>query len=411
MQMGRGVRAAIALLLGVAGPAAGRAVAQVHLELRARASSVSAGRLVDVDLYAAAAENTDFLALDVLLTWDSDLLALEKEVVPSMQFVFGFQFGLLPDDTADGLNNSLTDGDALFQAVSFSPATAGPDGLLIATFQFLALRDVFLTDIEIAPMLGEKSETAVLQQMNVNVTGTLSGTSVEVLSEAYIGAPELTIPQGRIAELPVWGEIEEKLAYGLTLVVELVPTESSVGTVEFTAAADIVQLGDPWEGEPVTGGFTAFDTGETSSPMINGVTADNGSFLPMTLTYTGPLVGFPLIADADALGTWQIKLVCKQCGLETVPSQWDSSPVSLPTGLVHARLHVVAPGDGDRTGRIDVRDAAQFQACYTGDVGPVVPPAYAVAGSRPCAVYDFDDDGDVDAGDWGRFYAEFAGSP
>jgi len=52
-------------------------------------------------------------------------------------------------------------------------------------------------------------------------------------------------------------------------------------------------------------------------------------------------------------------------------------------------------GDFDQTGGSDLRDAAEFQACFTGDGGGPV--------TAGCACGDFDGDGDVDLRDYGRF--------
>lgn len=407
--MGRGVRTAIAALVGVVGVLCGRAPAQVNLELRVVQSPISAGRIAEIGLYAVAEEPTAFIAVDVLLSWNEAFLVLEKEVLVSMQHSWGAVFGFPDDSMADGLNNSLSDGNALFQAASFPPAAmANSTGLLIGTLQFRALQDVSATDIGIAEAFGDFSATAVYQIGGLDVLGTTAGTTVEVYSEATISTVDVTIPPGVSVELPVSGDIDQIAALGVTLAVELVPGETSVGTVAFTGADDIVELGDPW---PALGQFTTYDVDATGSALINGIVNDNGIFNPALVSFVGSIAAFPLIAEADALGTWQIRLCSGSCGQNGVPSRWDSTPDNVPTALMHGTLNVVAPGDGDGSRWVGLNDAAQFQACFTGNVGPLAEPAYPVFGAGACAVYDFDADGDVDHTDWSEFDAVYGGPP
>lgn len=409
MHMGRGWRTAMTLLCGVTALAPVVAVAEVELRLQPVAPSVPYGRFVDVELYAVSTDGTGFNSMDVVLVWNPDDFVLEG-VTPSLQHSWDFLFGLLPDDSADGLNNALDDGDALFQAASFLPAAATPDGLLVATFQFMARRDVADAPINMADAMGVYSFTGVFQAGGADVTGALTGAAVTISSAAHLWALDVTTPAGRVVAIPVWGQIEAQAAYGLTVGAELVAAAGNVGTVQFTPAPppDIGQLGDPWPGAGVFTGFDS-DSSGTASTAANGAVDDNGTYVPSPVSFSGPLIAFPVTTTPEALGTWHVRLCVGGCGAGGEPSRWDSIPDAVPTGLGHAVFTVVVPGDGDASSSIDAHDAAQLQACFTGDIGPVVPPAYAVAGSGSCAAYDFDNDGDVDVSDWNAFQAVMAG--
>ncbi len=119
-----------------------RAVAAVDLELRPGPQPVPVGSVVDIGLFAVSDDGTDqaLSGLDVLLTWDPMQLEL-SEAVNDGPHVWGFVFGFPPDSLLDGLNDSLLDGDALFQAASFSATAATAEGLLVATLRFIALSD------------------------------------------------------------------------------------------------------------------------------------------------------------------------------------------------------------------------------------------------------------------------------
>jgi len=397
--MEKGVPTAIWLLTGVAALLPARALGQIDLELRPEEPSVPVGLPVNVRLYAVAETNTPFTSLDVVLTWDEEALELIR-VRESDQHDWNFAFGFLPDGGADGLNNSLADGDALFQALSFSDATALPIGLLVATLEFTALKDVAMARINIEAALGQYSETAVWQGGAINITGDLFGVGIPVSSEARLWALDVTVPSARIVDIPVWGEIDEKPTYGVVLQVELIPLDDAVGAVSFTPAppSDIEQIGDPWPG---AGQFTTYDTNVSGSAQLNGSVDDDGTFIPADVHYLGPLTAFPVSIGAGTSGSWKIRMCTGRCAAVDGASKWEAGdPLLVPTGLGHALLRVVSPGDGDASGAIDLRDASQLQACFTGTVGPADPPAYPVAGPRPCAVYDYDNDGDVDTLDW-----------
>lgn len=392
---------AVAATLCVGGMAVSPAFAEVNLVLAPEPQTVPVGAVVDIGLYAVSDDGSDqsFSALDVIFTWDPVLLELIGAIDngPHDWTMSGF----MPDEHLDGLNDSLLDGDAIYTVVSIAPATATRGGLLVTTFTFRALAETHLTHVVIEPERGEYSRTQVFgtDEPNQDVTGTL-GTARVTIAEALLTAADVILPAGRIGEVVVSGEIAGASTYAVTIMMELVPRAGAVGTMTFTPAppVDIRQIEDAWPG---AGSFIAYDTNATPSLLFNGSIDDDGTFIPAPVTFAGALAGFPVIASADARGIWDVMLSNSVGG--------DSSWEGLATAMGHATLTVVKPGDGDGSEKIDVRDFSELQACYTGPVGPIDPPAYALEPALRCVVYDFDDDGDVDAVDYAAFYAEMAG--
>jgi hypothetical protein len=278
----------------------------------------------------------------------------------------------------------------------------------VLTLEFDALATTDATEIAIPASLGPRSPTRVFGTggANEDVTGTLGAIEMGVASEARLSVADLTIPAGRVDALVVSGEIAGEETAGVTIVLELVPRPGAVGSLEFTPAppTDITQAEDPWPG---MGLFVAYDTDENNegSPLLNGSTKDNGTSIPSSLTFSGPLVRFPVRSAEEARGVWDVKPFYFN---EAVPEYFWSSWEGVHTGLLHGTVTVVALGDGDGDEAIGVRDFSDLQVCFTGAVGPVDPPAYAAA-PAPCGVYDFDDDGDVDGEDYLAFNAALSG--
>lgn len=383
-----------------------RATAAVNLELRPEPQTVAVGALVDIGLFAVSDDGTDqfFSAMDVVLTWDPTALEL-VEAIDNGPHNWNFMFGFPPDEQLDGLNDSLLDGDALFQAASFTPAAATTEGLLITTLRFTALSDTTLTQVVIDPALENITPTRVFAPGAVIVTGTLGSASVTIVGEPSLSASDVNMPAGRTANIVVSGEIVDKETFGVTILLELVPRPDATGTVTFTPAefpedVDIFLLGNPWGG---AGTFAPIDTNnEFLLDSQNGATLDNGTLVPEPTTFSGPLMGFPVIAAPDAHGVWDVKLCALTCIGEDA-SLWNASPTPLLTALHEGVLTVVELGDGDGDGAIDLRDFSELQVCFTGAVGPADPPAYPSAPELRCSVYDFDDDGDVDNDDLAAF--------
>jgi hypothetical protein len=324
------------------------------------------------------------------------------EVIDSGPHEWDFLFGFVPDGQLDGLNDSLLDGDGLFQALSYSRVAATADGLLVATFRFSAIADTASASVAVDEGVGLYNPTTVYAWGGPDVTGTLGSASVEVASSATLSASELVVPAGREGELVILGEIDGADTIGVTIAVELVARAASRGVVGFTPAppTDIELLGDPW---PDFGTFSAYDTDLTSSSTLNGSVLDDGVYVPSAVFYSGALVGFPVVTSGDAKGVWDVRLCTGGCTAEDAISTWSSVPTAVSTALYHNVLRVVALGDGDGSEAIDARDFSEFQACFTGDVGVVDPPAYPSGPGQRCGVYDFDNDGDVDVDDFAAF--------
>lgn len=389
--------ALLALWLGTPG-----ASGSVNLVLVPSLDSAPVGRYVDVALYAVSDEGTEFLAMDVVLTWDSEALEM-IEVIDNGPHDWDFLFGFVPDGQLDGLNDSLLDGDALFEALSFTRATATVDGLLVATFRFSTISDTPSAEIAIEEGLDLYNPTKVYAEGGDIITGSLGSTTVEVASVASLSVTELAVPAGRVAELVVSGEIDGAETIGVTVTLELSPGAGSVGDVSFTPAppVDIEIVSDPWS---EAGTFSPFDTDITSSGALNGSVLDNGTYEDLSMVFAEDLVSFPVVVSGEAKGVWDVRLCSGGCTAEDAISMWDTSfPTPIPTALYHNVLRVVALGDGDGSEAIDIRDYSDFQVCFTGNVGPVDPPAYAPSSPQQCRVYDFDDDGDIGFDDYVAF--------
>ncbi len=403
--MKTGLVSIVAITACLSGMVASPTVAAVDLVLKGEPQTIPVGARSRVELYAVSDDGTDieFSAADVGFTWDPAVLTLVNATAGSHPWMMS---GFLPDDQLDGINDSLDDGDARYTVVSISPAVADADGFLVATFEFEAIGTSDGTEVVIEPSLGPYSPTQVFGTGSVgeDVTGTLGTIGYTLASEAVLSVVDLTIPVGREGVVIVSGDIAGAETVGVTILLELMPREDVTGTVEFTPAPppDIVQLGDPW---PDAGSFSVFDTDPlpvgTGSPTRNGIVDSDGSADPLPLAYTGPLAGFPVTASGDAGGIWDVRL--------TLRDGWSSSWEGLMTGMYHGVLKVVDLGNGDGNTSIDVKDFSELQACFTGLVGPIDPPAYSQAPQLRCSVYDFDGDGDIDAEDYSSFGAVMLG--
>ena len=160
-------------------------------------------------------------------------------------------------------------------------------------------------------------------------------TGAHLAAGADLSVADLALPPGESGKLIVSGQIAGDATFGVTILLEIVPRDGSLGSVSFTPATgpgevDIVQVGDPWPG---VGSFTAFDTdptpGGTGSPLFNGSIDDNGTFLPEPLTFTGPLAGFPIIASSDARGVWDVLL-----STSVGDSLWEGVSTTLIGGVI-----------------------------------------------------------------------------
>ena len=379
------------------------ASAAVDLVLAPHTQTVGNGAMVEIGLYAVSdsEEDQSVAAMDVVLVWDPAILELTgfTNNGPYSWLMSGF----LGDSQLDGVNDSLLDGDAIYTALSGfnTPALATPEGLLVTTLQFTAVAESASTTVAVEAALGDFSVTRVFggNGTTMDVTGDLGEATITILGAATLSVFDVSLLAGRASEVLVSGEIVDRLTFGLTIVVGLVPRAGNTGTVSFTEAppSDIIEVGDPW---PFVGTFTPFDTDQSGAVTLNGMVDDNGTFLPASVTFSGPLAAFPVIASEDAQGVWDIVL--------SVPGS-NSSWEGLATTLRAGNLRIVAPGDRNGDGAIDILDFSGLQECFSGPRGPVEPPAYPRAAQLHCGVYDFDGDGDVDGDDYASFRATISG--
>jgi len=152
----------------------------VDLSWQPAAQTVVVGDEVYVDLIATSAGpgSQTISGLDAIVTWDPNhLLFMGHD--NSMAGYGWFLSGFLPDP--DGINDSLTDGTALFTALSQtgSPASVPEgSGLLVSTMKFLAIAPTVSTSVSFTPMMGTFGKTRVLaaSSPNLEVTGDISAT-------------------------------------------------------------------------------------------------------------------------------------------------------------------------------------------------------------------------------------------
>lgn len=377
------------------------ASADVDLVLRSKPQS-NVGTLIEVGLYAVSAEETDFVALDAILSWDPTVLRLLSVDVSVHNW---FLFGFLNDSGLDGLNADCgtetfcktftglpwNDGDALLQALLLgSGIVATKDGVLITTFTFSADSPAVASEISFLPSAGDNSLSRVLQSGAVDVTGSLISAFVDVGPD--LSAVDVHMPAGGMAEVWIIGKIAQQESIGVTILARIEEQQESIGSVTYTLAppVDIAQRGDPWPG---TGTFSALDTNALGlSPTLNGSVDDNGTFQPAVTDYSGPLVSFPITASSDAAGVWDIRLCEEPCGIED-GSFWNST-LGIPTARRHGIVRIVELGDGDDNQTIDLRDRSEFLACFTGGEA-ADPPAYSLAPELRCSVYDLDGNGAI----------------
>lgn len=150
---------------------------------------------------------------------------------------------------------------------------------------------------------------------------------------ASLTASDVSLVAGEQGVVVVSGAVINLNTFGLTILVELVPREGSVGIVQFTPAppVDVHQLDDPWAD---AGMYTAFDTNAAGfSSTLNGYVDDNGTFFcDAQLLYGGRLAGFPIIASGDAIGIWDVRLST---------NFGDSSWECVPTALQHGTITII----------------------------------------------------------------------
>lgn len=174
-----------ATLIAVAVSTAGAAI---NLELRPGDQSVSIGDTVEVGLYVVSDDGANQLtaAMQVILSWNPDHLQLlgnhSDGAVALLTSVF-------PAGDPYGLNEVVPpqDGDGLFIAFAplANPVAATPEGTLITTFEFLAMAPAWGTPVDMPDTGGAPPVSTIVFDgtvPNLDVTGTITGAAVEVLS-------------------------------------------------------------------------------------------------------------------------------------------------------------------------------------------------------------------------------------
>jgi len=123
----------------------------------------------------------------VMFAWDPNVLLLTG-LDNSGAVSLLFSDFPLPDP--HHLNEAIppADGDAFYQALAFlgTPASATPQGALLTTFQFTALRPAARSSIDILVEAGNPpGRTAVFDGTvpNLNVTGRLNGATIQIVPE------------------------------------------------------------------------------------------------------------------------------------------------------------------------------------------------------------------------------------
>jgi hypothetical protein len=158
----------------------------VDLSWDPASSTAGVDEVVELRLVATSdgATGQPFSALDTILDWDPALLELLGFDNTSSGYAW-FVAGFLPDP--DGINGDLSDGAALFTALSQAskPAVATPGvGLVVTTFRFKTLAPTPGTVVRFTPALGQFGLTRVLDyyQPGLVITGDTSATATVTVS-------------------------------------------------------------------------------------------------------------------------------------------------------------------------------------------------------------------------------------
>ncbi len=146
-------------------------------------------RTVSVSLvaYADSDENEYISAMDVVLSWDASVLQFQG-IDNTGSYPYQWLFSGFPADAGlDGLNNTWSDGNALYTALAqlgSPPAEATSEGLLVTTFKFRKLHVGTPTPVTMLASYGSYSHTVVYDGYvpGLDITGTL--TPAEVLPGA-----------------------------------------------------------------------------------------------------------------------------------------------------------------------------------------------------------------------------------
>lgn len=202
---------------------------------------------------------------------------------------------------------------------------------------------------------------------------------------AEMSAGDVKMRPRSTANITVSGEIDGEKTFAWSVLLEIVPREGSRGTVEFTPApkqakekrpsfvvaknhrgvdtvrlakirrpgVDIQQLEDVW---PDAGTFSAYDTQRAGSRVLNGAVDENGTFLAGSVTFSGPLAVFPVIASRDAQGVFDVVL-----WTDAGDSGWEGIETELIAGTI-----TVSPDVCANKGDCNDRDPCTEDICDAG---------------------------------------------
>lgn len=164
----------------------------VNLEWRPVQSTAGVGDIVMIGLYAVSADgetNQSISSMDVIVQWDPSTLQL-LGVTNNGPYTW-LQSAFLPDAGVDGLNNTWTDGDALYTALGqfVTTAQATPAGLLITTFRFQAVSAGPTNLIQIPAFHPQQTQTVVFGAdfVGQRVTGALGSAMVNICGAGAAG--------------------------------------------------------------------------------------------------------------------------------------------------------------------------------------------------------------------------------
>lgn len=162
----------------------------INLSLSPSASQVNVGQQVFVDLMATTTSGNaeGILSFQMIFSWQTSVIRLDG--FSNAGGVGYTALGFLRD--AYGLNNTSsistppTDGDGILIGLGpFGSAITVPSGgLRLARLQFTALAPTASTPIAVLPSAGSPTGTTVVYGSagpNIDVTGSLSGTSVRII--------------------------------------------------------------------------------------------------------------------------------------------------------------------------------------------------------------------------------------
>jgi len=391
LNRGRLLGAVVTSLLGFVLPSTLRGA--INLELRPRDASVVVSDTIEVDLYAVSDDpNTDqsLSGVQVILQWNAQHLQLIGQGTPaSGDWILA---GFFDDSQIDGLNNSLDDGDAYFQAAAAFPGPlwATPEGLLITTLSFLAIEATDDVQLHIPADWGQFTESEVFGAVpGTVVTGTLGAAGFPVTND------------------PVWG----LLRIQGTQSVPCVRAGESI-----TVLLDAANLVEPINGvqallqyDTTALAFAEVLTGDGAGSPWNAAVSLH-SDLDGGVAVLVVLFGNATMLDATVARVRFVALsdiTPQSAALQILP---DIAPLSSTLTVASTGMKVVPGlegpaiippvGDTDADGDLDLLDFGVLAGCAAGPELPAI---------GDCGCSDFDQDGDVDLLDFAELQIRFAG--